>query len=312
MQNLIFEKAVRRKAKAKIALMGTAGSGKTYGALKLARGLCGKDGKIAVLDTESNSADLYSNLTEYDTCAISNYSVEVYIAAIKQCEASGYDCLIIDSLSPAWDALLDDLERIKKTATNSFTAWKTLTPRYNELIQVILQAKMHIIATMRNKTEYAMEQNDKGKSVPKKIGLAPVMRDGIEYEFTIVFNIDCDSHYATTTKDRTSLFASDPIPFLITEDTGELISDWLNSGEEERTPEDYAKLICERLDGMDSKDALNYRMTKFGGLYDKIAHDFDLVEKVKKVYTEKTKPIKQSESTNLLDEINDSIPDFPR
>lgn len=282
----LFEKLTRKKTKAKIALMGTSGSGKTYSGLLLARGLVGSEGKIAVVDTENGSAGLYDNLTNAQCCQLKDFSVDNYIALIKQVQKDGYDCLVIDSLSPVWDSMLDDLEKIKKTTSNSFTAWKTLTPKYNELIQTIVNADIHIICTMRAKTEYTLETNEKGRQVPKKVGLAPVMRDGIEYEFTIVFTIDADSHYASVSKDRTSIFASNPVPELLSVESGKKIADWLESGVVERTSVDYAKQICETLDRLSINEWENYKNSGFGGMWDKVKDTPEAVELVKNKFSE--------------------------
>ena len=143
--------------------------------------------------------------------------------------------LIIDSLSHAWSGQGGVLEMVDKQAAtsrsnNSYTAWRNVTPEHNRLVDTILQCKMHVIVCMRSKTAYELQENERGKKVPVKVGLAPIQRDGMEYEFTIVFDIDRERHYAIASKDRTGLFEGKIEP--ITPETGELIRQWIDGGVE--------------------------------------------------------------------------------
>ena len=225
----MYRKAERRKAKLRLAITGPAGSGKTYGALLVAFGI---SGRIALLDTENGSGDLYSALGDYDICSISApFSVQKYIEAIKEAENAGYDVLILDSISAEWagtGGLLNLHTQITSTNKgNSFSAWGQITPRHNAFIDAIINSKIHIIATIRSKTEYAQVQNEKGKAEIKKLGLGLVQREGIDYEFTTVFDLSME-HTVTVSKDRTSLF--DGQVFTITEDTGRVLKEWLDTG----------------------------------------------------------------------------------
>lgn len=225
-----FRKAERKKSKARIALAGPSGSGKTYSALLLAAGL---GGKIAFIDTEQGSGDLYSHLFDYDILNITApYEVEKYIQAIKLAEQVGYDTIIIDSLTHAWagqGGLLDLQSKITDSGRfNSYTAWRMVTPKHNTLVETILTSPCHIIATIRSKTAY-LQQSNNGKVEIKKAGMEPVQRDGMEYEFTIFFDLSID-HIANASKDRTSLF--DGKFFTITKETGEKLMSWLNEGKE--------------------------------------------------------------------------------
>jgi len=226
-----FRKAERKKAKARIGLCGPAGSGKTYSGLLLAFGLVGPEGKVAVICTEHGSAELYSHLGNYDVLVMEPpFKVENYLEAIRLAERQGYEALLIDSLSHAWAGPGGLLEFVDKMVDvkNKFTAWREATPLHNELVEAMLQSKMHVIATMRSKMEYIVTTDEKGRQVPKKVGLAPVQRDGLEYEFTLVFDIDQQRNIATTSKDRTSMFKG--FCDIITRETGEKIRDWLESG----------------------------------------------------------------------------------
>lgn len=221
----MFRKAERKKAKLRLGLCGASGSGKTWSALEIATGM---GGKIAMIDTEAGRGELYGDNFQYDVVRLdAPYSPEKYIACIKEAEGAGYDTLIIDSLSHAWVGDGGILSIVDK-AGSSFTAgWKVGTPKHNALIDAIITSKLHIITTMRTKTEYVIETNDRGKSTPRKIGLAPVQRDGLEYEFTVFMDISSD-HIAHITKDNTQLFDQQYIK--ITKDMGIQLMEWLNSG----------------------------------------------------------------------------------
>lgn len=195
--------------------------------------------RICLIDTENNSGSLYVGtkvggvtIGEYLSINLEPpYSAARYLEAINAAESAGVEYLIIDSLSHAWTGVGGMLElqgNIASRSGNSYTAWREVTPQHNALIDKILQCRMHVAATMRTKVEYAIEENDRGKKTPRKIGLAPVFRDGVEYEFSTFFDIAQD-HTANASKDRTGMF--DRQYFLISPETGERLYQWLSSGE---------------------------------------------------------------------------------
>ena len=234
-----FQKAQRIVKKARIGLCGAAGSGKTLSALKIA---CGLGHRIALVDTENNSSVLYADRIDFDVLNIEPpFEIDKYIKAIHQAEAAGYDVLILDSISHAWageGGLLDTQGKLADGGMNSFTAWRKLTPQHNAFIEAMIRSKLHLIATMRSKMDYVVETNEKGKSVPKKVGLAPVQREGMDYEFDIVFDLDLN-HNVQSTKDRSSLFdgrlVSKP-----DDKIGKQILEWLDRGQQ---PAQGAKAI---------------------------------------------------------------------
>ena len=239
-----FKKAERRAAKLRLALCSPAGGGKTFSALKIAKGI---GGKVAMIDTEHGSGNLYADnqgMPEYAVLELDPpYTPFRYIEAIKAAESAGFDIIIIDSLTHAWageGGVLDmhDKATSASRSGNSFTAWREITPEHNRLVDAILQSKCHVIATMRTKQEYAQSTDDKGKTVIKKLGMAPVQREGMDYEFTVVMDLSTD-HIATSTKDRTSLF--DGQHFKPTEETGTTFLAWLNKGKAETQPEPSPK-----------------------------------------------------------------------
>ncbi len=234
--------ARRKQAKIKMALQGPSGSGKTMGALLIGYGLCGNWGKIAVIDTENYSASLYAQLGKYSVVNITPpYSPEKYIEAIKLCVQAGMEVIIIDSISHEWEGTGGILDVHGNMPGNSFTNWSKITPRHNALVQTILQSQAHIIATIRCKQDYVLNEKN-GKQVPEKVGLKAVQRDGTDYEFTIVLDLDI-KHYACCSKDRTGLFMDQP-EFKITPQIGKQILEWCNVGDSGQNPYDiFAKRI---------------------------------------------------------------------
>jgi len=224
-----FHKAERKRGKLRLAIAGPAGSGKTYSALLIAFGI---GGKVAFIDTERGSGELYDHLGDYDACTLeAPFEPKKYVAAIKAAEVAGYDTIIIDSLTHAWagtGGLLDRHGMIADKSGNSWAAWRMVTPQHNELVDALLQSSCHIIATMRSKMEYTQVEEGGKKSV-KKLGMSPIQRDGMEYEFTVFMDID-QNHIASSTKDRTMLF--DGQYFKPSKQTGRLLMDWLEKAPE--------------------------------------------------------------------------------
>lgn len=219
----------RKQAKIKMALQGSAGSGKTYSSLLLAKGLTNGDfSKVAIIDTENGSADLYAHLGDFNVLSLKPpFTPQQYADAITVCEKAGMEVIIIDSTSHCWDYLLDYHSSL---AGNSFTNWAKIKPLERLFVDKILQSPAHIIATMRTKQDYVLNQKD-GKMVPEKVGLKAVQRDGLDYEFTLVFDVDI-KHFATASKDRTELFMGKP-EFKISEETGGIILEWCSQGKVE-------------------------------------------------------------------------------
>lgn len=226
-----FQKAEKKKVRLKLAISGPSGSGKTYSALRLAKGM---GGKTAVIDTENGSASLYADSFEFDVMEIHPpFTTAKYAAAIKAATAAKYDNLIIDSMTHQWageGGILDRKAQLdSKPGSNGYTNWNQMTPEHEAFKSAILQSDIHIIATVRSKQEYILETNDKGKQAPKKVGMAPVQRDALEYEFTIVFDVFMN-HKCSVSKDRTGLFIEEV--FQINEETGKTILDWTRSGKD--------------------------------------------------------------------------------
>ena len=224
-----LRKAERKQARIKLGLQGPSGSGKTYGALKIAFGLCGDFRKICVVDSESSSSNLYAHLGPYNVLGIGvPFSPEMYIEAIELAEKAGMEVIILDSISHEWEGEGGILQIHSNMPGNSFTNWNKVTPRHNAFVQKMLQSKAHIIATIRTKMDYVLNEKN-GKQVPEKVGLKGVTRDGMDYEFTLVLDLDI-KHNATASKDRTGVFMDKPA-FVISEETGQTITSWCNIDE---------------------------------------------------------------------------------
>ena len=223
-----LRKSERKEARIKMALQGPSGSGKTYSALLVAFGLCEDWSRIAVIDSESHSADLYAHLGGFNVLTLeAPYHPEKYIEAIRLCVREGMSVIIIDSISHEWEGTGGILDIHSGMAGNSFTNWSKLTPRHNAFIQEILQCSAHIIATIRTKQDYVLIDKN-GRMVPEKVGLKSVTRDGMDYEFTLVFDLDMKNK-ATASKDRTGLFMGKPEQQLNTQ-IGKTILSWCNEG----------------------------------------------------------------------------------
>ncbi|MDL9985220.1 ATP-binding protein [Providencia rettgeri] len=227
-----FAKALRKKAKLRLALTGPSGSGKTYGALEIAKGL---GGKTALIDTEKGSASLYSDRFNFDVLELDPpFTPERFIEAIGAAQEAGYDNLIIDSITHEWSGsggcleLLDGLAKAKYRG-NTWSAWSEITPRHNAFLDAILRSDLHIIATMRSKTETAQVDKGNGKKGVDKLGMKSEQRDGVEYEFTTVLDLNHETHTAMASKDRTGLFSNAEVTQL-NELTGKKLMDWLNDG----------------------------------------------------------------------------------
>jgi hypothetical protein len=190
-----LKKATKTQSRLRMAIFGPSGSGKTYSSLAIAKGL---GGKVAVIDTERGSASKYADKFDFDVIELDTFAPQTYAEAIKFIESQGYDVIVIDSLTHAWSGKGGALEQVDNAAkrsqsNNTYTAWRDVTPKHNEMIDAIVGCKAHVIATMRSKTEYVLEANERGRMQPKKLGLAPVQRDGMEYEFDVVGEMNMEN-----------------------------------------------------------------------------------------------------------------------
>lgn len=258
-----FKKATRRAARLKLAIQGPSGSGKSLGALALAAGL---GSKIAVIDTENGSASLYAErFNGFDTLDLSPpYLTKKYLDAMEMAIDGGYDVLVIDSISHQWDGDGGILQRKDEAdarpGSNHWTNWGPFTKEHNRFRAALLSAPLHVIATMRSKMAYTQTESG-GKKKVEKLGLQPLQREGMEYEFTVTWDVGMD-HMAAGSKDRTGLFnepcdltdpkvvkrlmawlASAPAPAVISEPQRKAL--WAVSGKRGMPEADLRKLVTD-------------------------------------------------------------------
>lgn len=258
----VLKKAQRKRVKLKIGLAAPSGGGKTASSLILGYGLLKGEhpnwsdeqiwDKIAIIDTENGSGELYANckigstmIGSYNAISLEPpYEPNKYIEAINACKDAGMEVCIVDSLSHAWSGrggLLEKQGNVSKRTGNSYTAWREITPLHNALVDTLLQIDMHVICTMRSKTEYVQEKDEKGRTTVRKVGMAPIQRDGMEYEFSMFLEIDAE-HQAFVSKDRTGVI--DGQYFTVTPDIGVKLAHWLDGG----APEDTSPVIVSTYD----------------------------------------------------------------
>lgn len=200
-----FRRAARTGINLRMALIGPTGSGKTMWGLKLTGALAGDP--PAVLDTESGSAKRYADTLDFDVVEMTTFAPAHYVRGIELAGEAGYKALLIDSLSHAWagkDGALAMVDRAASKGGNNFAAWRDVTPEHHRMVDALLSAPLHLVVTMRVKTDYVMEPDPRtGKMAPRKVGLAPIQRDGLEYEFDVIADVDMD-HRLTIGKTRCS------------------------------------------------------------------------------------------------------------
>ena len=229
-----FQKATRAQLKARVAFAGPTGSGKTWTSLEWATVLA-DGGRVAVVDTERGSAALYADRFDFDVMAFDPpYDPGRLADILKAAEANAYDVVVVDSLSHFWEGEGGTRDIADAAAArsggNSFAGWKDATPKLRHLIDVMLGLDAHFIGTMRSKMEYVLEQNERGRTAPRKVGLAPVMRQGVEYEFTLVGDIDLD-HRIAITKSRCDRLADELVQPGRADEAAKVFADWLGEGE---------------------------------------------------------------------------------
>jgi hypothetical protein len=281
-----LQKATRSQVKLRLGLSAVSGGGKTYSALLMAYGMTNDWEKIAVIDTENNSASLYANLGGFLTYDFKPpYTPERYVEAIKMCEDSGIEVIIIDSVTHEWDGKGGILEISNAMSGNSYTNWAKITPRHDAFISAIMQSKCHVITTVRRKQDYELTKNSEGKVVPIKVGLKEITREGFEYELTLNLNIE-STHYASASKDRTGLFMDKP-EFIISKETGKQLIEWCNSGKsfEETQKEEQERYEAEVeaaiLEAANSKDVAT--LTSVWKKYTHLQNNTKFAAKVKEV-----------------------------
>jgi len=251
----VFKKASKKQSYLRMALIGPSGSGKTYTSLKLACEIAKKEGtQIALIDSERGSASKYADEFEFDVLELESFHPQRYIDAIEAAGKNGYNVLVVDSLSHAWtgkDGALElvEKERYKSSGGNSFAAWRNVTPLHNDLVDAIVRFPGHIFVTMRSKTEYIQEKDEKGRTQIRKVGLAPVQRDGLEYEFDIVADMN-NENVMHVSKSRCSKLTNEVFQ-KPGADVATTIFDWLRTGIEVKQEIQTEKAKLDKIFGGD-------------------------------------------------------------
>ena len=224
-----LQQAQRSQVKLRIGLSGPSGYGKTMSALLLAFGITQDWRKIAVIDTENNSASLYSHLGDFNVLSLEEpYSPQRYVEAIKTCENANMEVIIVDSISHEWSGQGGCLEMHEKLG-GRFQDWAKVTPQHNSFIDALLQSKAHIITTARRKVDYSLDKDMNGKTKVMKLGTKEITREGFEYELTLNLEFINENHLVKASKDRTGLFSGKP-EFIINQATGKKLKAWCTEG----------------------------------------------------------------------------------
>jgi len=249
-----LRQATRTKAKIRLGLSAVSGGGKTYSAILIAKGLTkGNLSKVAIIDTENGSADLYAHLGPYNVLTLkAPYTPERYIECIKTCEEADMEVIIIDSITHEWNGKGGILEIHSSMTGNSFTNWSSLTPRHQKFIDAILQSNCHVITTVRRKQDYEMTKDSNGKTRVEKAGLKEETREGFEYELTANLELDM-KHNAVALKDRTGLFMDKP-QFTPSYETGQILLNWCELGESKWV---LTKEVIKEIKGLIKDSTLN-------------------------------------------------------
>lgn len=241
---ITFERATKQQLPARVCLAGPTGSGKTFSAIIEMAPVFGQ--RRLLIDTEHGSGALYADQGEYDYYRFDPpYDPARLVEVVKAADDQGYEVVVVDSLSHFWEGeggTIDIADAAGQRASgNSFAGWKVATPALRHLIDTLLDLRAHLIVTMRSKMEYVLETNDKGKQVPRKVGMAPVMRQGIEYEFALVADMDLD-HRMVISKSRCSTLADTVVQPNRAKEMATTFKAWLTSGEPMLSREQVEKL----------------------------------------------------------------------
>ena len=274
-----FKKATKAQAKLRAAVFGPSGAGKTFSSLRIATGLA--DGKpVAFIDTERGSASKYSDRFDFDVLELEDKSIGGYCQAIQMAADAGYAVLIIDSLSHAWQELLEEIDKLAKAKYrgNTWSAWSEGTPLQRQLVNAILNFPGHVLATMRSKTEWQTTQDSNGRNRPVRVGLAPEQGKGVEYEFDLLLELSTD-HIANVIKDRTGKW-QDRLIDKPGEMFGTQLAAWLSDGQPAKPaaagpskPVEPTPPVADAVDLLKARNAIDAadtdaKLHKFAGIID--------------------------------------------
>jgi hypothetical protein len=254
-----LQKAQKQRVKLRIGISSPSGFGKTYSALLMAFGMTQDWSKIAVIDTENGSANLYAELGEYNTLNLeAPYTPERYISALQTCEKASMEVVIIDSITHEWNGKGGCLQ-IQEQLGGRFQDWAKVTPRHQAFIDAILTSNCHVITTIRKKIDYSMDKDANGRTKVVKVGLKDITREGLDFELTTCFEIINDNHLVIASKDRTNLFSGKP-EFKITSGTGKLLVNWCNN---DKTEQEILATIAKEIIACTTVEGLRHVYAKY-------------------------------------------------
>ncbi|MFI7448165.1 ATP-binding protein [Nonomuraea sp. NPDC049714] len=262
--NFTFEPATKDEAKARVALTGPTGSGKTYTALTIATVL---GEKVAVIDTERGSASKYADEFSFNRLNLQSFEPATLCQVLAVAASQGHDVAVIDSLTHFWSGTGGMLEQVDSAAKrgyggNSFGGWKEARPQERQMIDALVSYPGHVIVTMRSKTDYVIEEDQRGRKVPRKVGLKPEQREGIEYEFDIVGDLDHENTLVIS-KSRARTIAGRVVPKPGAEFAQEIAA-WLGDGKPSPDALHFRDLLLDQYATLDDVAAAGGEIRKRG------------------------------------------------
>jgi len=217
-----------------MCICGTSKTGKTYKSLAIGSSMiatlqaakcCEGNGRIALLDTEHESAAKYADMFEFDHDKLESFKAELFIDKIGEAARAGYSLLIVDSITHEWagrGGILEYQDVLASTVGyNKYTAWNRASPKHNAFLDAIIRYPFHVICTCRAKIDYALSDGE-----VHKLGLGPIQRDTTEYEFDVF--AWTDSRYALKIGGSRCRYLTDRVfTREETEEVGVVLGNWI-------------------------------------------------------------------------------------
>lgn len=295
---LDIREAKRGGSKAIIGIAGVSGSGKTYTALLLARGMVDKADEIGFLDTENRRGSLYADILDSPFLIGDLYppfSPKRYAEAIKEFQDAGVKVLVIDSISHEWEGEggCDDIANASLASGKKMANWIGAKREHKAFMNTLLQCNMNVICCIR-----AREKTDfKDPKMPVSLGIQPVCEKNFMFEMTASMLMEEEGKKQTFLK-MPSFFkkifgkGDNYLGCAV----GKKIIEWINTGEKE-DPE-ITKIRSEMLMACESginglmevwgklTPALQEKIKPFMSVYKESAKAYDALNKEQMDQTE--------------------------
>jgi hypothetical protein len=254
-----FKPAQREQMRLRMALQGPAGSGKTLTAMRLARALS-PDGSFAVIDTERRALE-YAQLPgesradrfDFGHVAPDVANPEDLPRMVAEAANERYGALIVDSFTHYWSGTGGALDTVDR-ATDKRRGWSEYRPTENKMMAALLTFPGHVIVTMRVKTDYVTEVDQRGRAQTRRVGLKPDQRDGVDYEFSVIGSLDTD-HTLTFVKTTCPELADKSIR-CPGDDLAVTLSSWLGQGAVVQDVNELRDRALESTTGVDELKAI--------------------------------------------------------